>query len=357
MIELRPDPAEGGSEALRDALALAFLVLKAAIVLLLPLYLLSGVTIVRQHQRTMVLVFGRIRGEGDARVWQPGLHWSWPRPFAEIVKLDAGRVQAIELAPLPLPEAPGMPPPAPDAAEWKRYLLTGDANLIRAHWIVRYTVADPEAWLFQFSAADRVLAAEAERAVTRQTARFDVDRAQRTDLEVYRAAVEDEVRDRCSQMGLGVRIERVELVTVKPPRPVDDAFNEVVQAENQRSDRISDARAQATRRLNEAAGRAAEIRAEAEAYKVRLVAETRADAEYFRKILPQYRAQPDVIARVLRQDAIRRSLEKVKEKYLLHRTPDGEQELRLWLGPEAKRPSLPGTGTGDQTRQTGRAES
>jgi membrane protease subunit HflK len=138
----------------------------------------------------------------------------------------------------------------------------------------------------------------------------------------------------------------VDLVGVTPPPQVAPAFDDVVQAEQERSGKISEARAYAARRANETEGEAARRLSEARAAADRLVAETGADADYFRAVRARYVEAPDVTARTLRQETLRRVLSAVRQKYFLRRNASGEQELRLWLSPERPPlalPAAPGT--------------
>ena len=74
--------------------------------------------------------------------------------------------------------------------------------------------------------------------------------------------------------------------------------------------------------------------AEGEAYQRRLVNEVSADADYFNKVHAEYVKNPDVIAKTLLQDSVRRALAGVDEKFIL--PPGGE--LRLQLNREQKSP-------------------
>jgi len=344
MTEKPVKAPETGAAALVEALDTSFRLLRWALAGLLGVYLLSGLFVVRQQERAFVLVFGRAQGIGDERVRPPGLHWTLPRPFAEIRRVETERVRVVmTAAPLPAPEPGG---PGPTVA-WDEYLLAGDANLLHAVWALRYTVRDPAAWLFGFENPDAALRNELAHAVIRTTARFAVDAALRTDVESLRAAVEETVRRRVAAIGVGAQVERVDLVSAAPPPPVAAAFDSVVQSEQERSRLIGEARAYAARVENETTGAAARLRSEAEAYRRRLVAEVAAEADYFTAVYARYLAQPEVIAQTLHQETLRRALRRVAGVYYLRPSPDGKQELRLWLGPR-RQPSAPAEGAGER---------
>lgn len=336
MSERTVPPPDSGVAALTEALDISFRLLRWALAALAAVYLLSGLFVVRQHERAFVLIFGRVQGIGEERVRQPGLHWTLPRPFAEVRRVETERVRVVTSAP-PLPaQEPGGAPPN---VAWDEYLLTGDANLLRAVWALRYTVRDPAAWLFEFENPEALLRNELAHAVVSATARFAVDAALRTEVEGLRATVEETVRRRIAAIGIGARVERVDLMTAMPPPPVAAAFDSVVQAEQERSRLIGDARAYAARVENETSGAVARLRSEAEAWRQRLVAEVAAEAAYFEAVYPWYVEQPEVVAETLHQETLRRALRRVGGVYYLRPAPGGRQELRLWLGPRRASPA------------------
>lgn len=340
---------DSGYLALTDALNVSFRVLRFVIALLLLLYLSTGVFRVDQHEKAFVLLFGKISGLGTERVKGPGIHWTLPRPFAHVIKVPTERVRTVETSafwyepragvPEGLPPGPEAPPPKPSLEPGKDgYTLTGDANLLHSRWALRYTIENPEAYLFDFREADALIRRELEHGIVSVSAQFQIDQALRTDLEAFRAAVDAKVRERSRRFQTGIRVQGVDVLALAPPLQVAAAFASVIEAEQDRSKSISAARGDATRLLNEARGQAAKTKSEAEAYARRLVSEVSADADYFDKVYEQFIENPDVIARTLRQDTVRRTLHQVEQIYLVHEKKSGEQELRLLLSPESKSP-------------------
>ena len=318
-----------GHQALADALQVSFRLLRWVMVLLLAGYVLSGVFIVKQDEKAFVLVFGKVAGLGAERIKGPGIHWTFPRPISDVVRVKTEQVQAIESATFA-------------AAEKPVYALTGDANLMHSRWVVRYQVDDPEAYAFRFQDNAVVLRRELDHAVVSVSGRFAIDRALRTEIEAFRAAVATEVTKRCLALGLGIKIAGVEVLAVAPPKAVADAFNDVIAAEQDRSQKMSEARGYAARVGNEALGQSAKLLAEGQSYQRRLVSEVSADADYFTKVYEQYVKNPDVVAHTLWQDAVRRTLAGVDSKFILPEAGPGKQELRLQLNREPKSPWLPG---------------
>ena len=321
-----------GHAALTGALNSSFQILRWVMVCVAGLYFFSGVFNVHQGERAYVLVFGKINGLAGERLLEPGLHWTWPRPIAEIVRIPTERVQTVDSGTFWYRnenQSAGTIRPGTDG-----YTLTGDANLIHSRWAIRYTVIDPEIVSFRLANLESILQRELDHAVLRCTARRSVDQALRTEIEALRGAVDPELRHRTEALALGIRIERVDVLALAPPRQVTAAFASVIESEQDRSSKISAARAAASRSLNEAAGEAAQLQSEGEAYRRRVVAEVSANADYFTKVYEQYQKNPDIIAQTLLQDTLHRVLTGVDQKFLIHRNTTGQQQLRLLINPE-----------------------
>ena len=331
MSDHPPTPTTGDA-ALTGALNASFRVLHWLMALVVVAYIFSGVFNVHQGERAYVLIFGKIDGLAGERLLEPGLHWTWPRPIAEIVRIPTERVQTVDSGTFWYRgenQSAGTIRPGTDG-----YTLTGDANLIHSKWAIRYTVIDPEIVSFRLANLEAILQRELDHAVLQCTARRSVDQALRTEIEALRGAVDAELRRRTEMLALGIRLERVDILALAPPRQVTAAFASVIESEQDRSSKISTARAAATRSLNEAAGETAQLQSEGEAYRRRVVAEVSASADYFTKVYEQYQKNPAIIAQTLLQDTLHRVLTGVDQKFLIHRNATGQQQLRLLINPE-----------------------
>ncbi|MBN1675540.1 MAG: protease modulator HflK [Kiritimatiellae bacterium] len=339
----RAEREDDASRALASALGGTFRILRWLIFLSFAGYLVrSSVFTVPQHEVAFVLRFGKVTERDGARVLGPGVHLACPYPVEEVVRVPTTRLRTIrsdtfwyadrKQGVLEMPLDPWLRPGRDG------YMLTGDANILHAKWALEYTVEDPEAWRFRMHDMDRLLHNELDHAAVAVCASTPVDCAHRTEVERFRRGVEAMLRNRCEMLQLGVRIKSVYLLEPSAPRQVRAAFDAVVQAEQERSEKINKARTYAARRVNEAQGRKARLVADAEVYRNRLVREISADAAYFTQIYAKFAAQPEIITQTLLQDTLRRVLAGVDQKYVVRRDPDGKQELRILVSPEKPKP-------------------
>lgn len=329
-----------GVTALSDALMRSISLLRWLMLLLLFGYLFSGVFILKQHEKAVVLRLGKIVGIGDDRVLNPGFHWTWPRPFSEVIRIPAGRVRSLTSTTFwhGYPEQAGDQIPDTLRPMIDGYTLAGDANLLHSQWTIRYTIENLEAYLFGAQKPEEVIERELNRAALLVSAQTPIDALIRTDLEGYRLRVDQETRRRLSELPLGIAVQGVDLLHVSPPPQVAAAFDQVIRAEQEQAEEITDARAYAGRILNEARGEAEQTIAEGETFKTRLVSEIKADADYFREIQPSVARQPDLMRQVIWQDAIRKALGTVGQLYVVPSDADGRREIRLQLSPRRENP-------------------
>ena len=86
---------DAGTQALAEALASSFKLVKVIMILLVIVFLGSGVREISSYERGIKLSFGRPVGAGEGALLRPGWHWAWPYPIDEIVKIPIGQVQEV----------------------------------------------------------------------------------------------------------------------------------------------------------------------------------------------------------------------------------------------------------------------
>lgn len=326
--------------ALADALRLSFAVLRVVMIVLLLLTLMrSSLFVVPQQQRAFVLRFGRITGHGDARIRGPGPHLAFPAPIDEIVRLPGEQMLTVRSDSFDhgLDEADsGGLTLGQRRRPFFNAVMTSDRNLLHAQWTLRYTVVLPDIYVFGFDDMQRLLRHELDRAVLLAAARTDVDRALRADRE-WREAVHLILNQRIDALGLGVRIHQVEVDRISPPPAVAGAFDNVIMAEQQSNELVSQARIEAARIVGEARGRAAARLADARGAAARLTEKAAADAATLSEMLTVGLDAPDnLLSTVLRLDRVSRILagERAPRIIRLRPAPD-RREIRLLLGGES----------------------
>lgn len=350
-----PQPApdrpleDAGTQALSEALAGSFKLVKVIMVILVVVFLGSGVREVGSHERAIKLSFGKAVGTGESALLDPGWHWAWPYPINEIVKIPIGQVQEVVstvgyYGRTREQEAANVDPPVTRTLDpvWNGYLLTGDGNIMHSRATLRYRINDAVRYAFNFSAASNVVQNALNNALTFAASSVEVDDAVRRDVSAFKDAVLRRLEGTLFEQELGVTIENLELGSI-PPRQVKEAFDAVLAAENQRSKTINDAQSVANGIIAAASGEASAIINNAHAEANQLTNTVAAEARYFSDQLQHYRQNPGLYLSRLQTETLARVMTNVQEKVILNQMPAGpRRELRLQVNPEpAQAPPRP----------------
>jgi regulator of protease activity HflC (stomatin/prohibitin superfamily) len=187
-----PNPAvveEVGSRALSDALRSSFVIVKILMVGLVVLFFFSGIFTVPSQERAIILRFGKPVGTGEEQLLGPGLHWSFPSPIDEVVRIPIGEVQTVRSTAgwyqtTPEQEATGNEQaqsgtlnPAVDG-----YTLTSDGNIIHLRADLRYRISEPLNYALNFVNASNVLQSALDNALFYASSRYTAEQATRGDV-------------------------------------------------------------------------------------------------------------------------------------------------------------------------------
>jgi modulator of FtsH protease HflK len=222
------------------------------------------------EQEGVVTFFGKY-----SRTVGPGIQFTLPSPIENIQKVDTKQIQTTSVG-------------SPKASS-ENLVLTKDQSIIDMAYDVRWSIKDPELYLFQLESADGTVKEVAESAMRAAVANFDLTQA----IGPGRGAIELEVRKRMQQVldeyRAGVLVQSISIRQSDPPAEVNDAFREVNAAQQRRESYMNDARAYASRVTELALGETAE----------------------FDKIYVQYREAPEVTKRRLYYETMEQVLGKV----------------------------------------------
>src|SRR5688572_20506599 len=93
--DTRHDLDDSGTRALSEALSSSFVIVKAAMVIMIVVFLGSGIFVVGPQENAIILRLGKPHGTGSKLVLGPGLHWSYPRPIDEVVRIRIKELQSV----------------------------------------------------------------------------------------------------------------------------------------------------------------------------------------------------------------------------------------------------------------------
>ncbi len=336
---------DSGSQALSEALQSSFFVVKIVMVILLAVFLCSGFFTVGPQERAIVLHFGKPVGEGESALLNPGLHFSWPYPIDENVKVSISGIQKVTstvgwYATTPEQELAGTEPmagpslnPAVDG-----YALTADGNIVHSRATVQYRINDPVRFVFNFVNASNAVKSAADNAILYAASRYKIDDILTRDITGFKEVVRRRVNELVDKQNLGIIVEEC-LVESRPPRQLKDAFANVLKAEVTRSKVLNEARSYENQVLSKASADAQSRINSAESERARLVSDITSQADRFNELLPQYKANPSLFVQQRLTETLSRVLTNVQDKIFLSESSDGRpKELRLLLNRELPKP-------------------
>lgn len=335
-----PSIEDAGTQALSEALASSFRLVKLLMGGLVIVFLASGLFTVKPNEVAVKLRFGRPVGTASQRLLKPGLHWAFPSPIDEIVRIPVGQSHSVvssvgwyartpeQEARGELPEARASMVPGADG-----YTLTADGNIIHVRASLKYRITDPLAYAFGYLNFSNLLQNVANEAILHASARYQADAALYKDKDGFKEAVLARVRDLIERHQLGIALEPSDVETAAPMY-VKEAFEEVLKAENDRSKKINDAQGEADITLGKARGEAEGIRSAGLSSSNQVVQAVSAEAKSFLDQLPFFEKDPDLFRSRLLADRLSRILANANEVFYFSQAPDGVQrELRLQMNP------------------------
>ncbi|MBQ9770854.1 MAG: hypothetical protein IJW23_03420 [Lentisphaeria bacterium] len=350
-----------GMDMLVKSLKAVFILLSSLIlILLIWFFTFSGFFTVRPDTAVIVLQFGKFK-----EIYTDDWHWVFPYPVSKIIEIPTTPQSLTSNTYMPAneklitdrknnPQGGETLVPGVDG-----YLITADACIIHTSWSMTYRITAPkryyETCLTPAAPADAdenlknskgedigtrgprtLLRNVLDNAVLQVTAKWKVNDIIFNRTNEYRMEVESFVRRQIAALDIGISVETVSLGVKSPPPQTINAFNEVTSAETYAKSEEDKAKAYAAKRIALAESERNILISEAKNYKLRVVAEVRADANTFKKLLPEYLKNPESITVALFTQTVADALSTAKDKFIVNSLPGGRQEIRLKLNPEPK---------------------
>jgi len=281
------------------------------------LWLASGVYTVSPDERAVLRTFGQY-----VSTTEPGLRWHWPGPVGNTDIVAVTKTRRLELGFRGSEVKSGIVQDVPAEAN----MITGDENIVQAQAVIQYRISDPKAYLFDVDdpgEGDRnitegqpdgkTLRDIAETTLRQVVGARNIDDILTTEKEAVQQEVLTLMREINALYKTGIDIQQVLLQNVNPPSEVQDAFEDVVRAREDRDRIINLAEAYEADQLPRAQGEAAKIVEAAEAFKEGRLQIAKGEASGFNELLKAYGLSKEVTRTRLYLDAINDILPNVKK--------------------------------------------
>jgi modulator of FtsH protease HflK len=334
-------PLDAGAQALSEALKSSFGIIKVVMVVLVLVFLGSGFFTVQEGERAITLRFGRPVGEGQKALLEPGLHWSFPYPIDECVKVPIRSLQRVTstvgwyFTTPALEAANAEPPPGPSLnPSVDGYALTADGNIVHTRATLVYHVVDPIHFVLDFAEATNSVQNALDNALLFCASHFKVDDILTRDRIGFTDAVKAKASLLIEEQRLGVAIDQCTVESI-PPRQLKAAFDRVITADQERGKILNQARSYENQVISKAQAEASGCTNLAESDRIRLVSEVSSRAQQFKDLLPMYQTNRALFVQQRVLETMSRVLTNVQDKVFITANPDGKaKELRLLLNRE-----------------------
>ncbi|HUA66683.1 MAG TPA: FtsH protease activity modulator HflK [Alphaproteobacteria bacterium] len=291
----------------KKIISMAVLAAIAAIVLAI---IFTGFYTVPADSEAVVQRFGKYTTTED-----PGLHFKIPLGVDKVTVIPVSRQLKMEFG--YSTENASNPNQGDTESDATKDMVTGDLNEAEVEWVVQYRITDPTQYLFAVQDPEDTLRAGSEAVMREVIGDRTIDEV----ITYGRQDIENEnlvlLKSLVTEYKLGISIDLVQLKNVNPPEPVQAAFNDVNNAQQEKQRDINQAQGEYNTVVPKAHGQADQMISVAEGNAAQRINEAKGDAAYFNDVLAQYVKAPDVTRRRLYLETMSDILPKMGNKIII----------------------------------------
>ena len=251
--------------------------------IILAIYFLSGIYIVNDGERGVVLQFGSFN-----EITMPGPHWI-PRFIQSVEIVDVSKIRSVQQ---------------------KAVMLTEDENIVSISFAIQYDIKDASDFIFNLREPDITVSQAGESAIREVMGQNTMDfiiTEGRTKVAEDTKGLLQNVLD---SYGAGVNVQSLNILEAQPPEQVQDAFSDAIKAREDEQRYINEAEAYRNEIIPLARGQAKQMLEQAIAYKVKLINAAEGEASRFTQLYSEYKKAPAVTKERLYLEAVESVLSK-----------------------------------------------
>jgi membrane protease subunit HflK len=202
-------------------------------------------------------------------------------------------------------------------------MVTGDLNAALVEWVVQYRISDPVKFLFEVRGPVETLRYVSESVMREVVGDRTVDEV----ITIGRQEIEIEALTKMQALStkyaMGISIDQVQLKNINPPQPVQESFNEVNQAQQEKEKLINEARRDYNKVIPLAEGEKDQRIREADGYRLKRINEAQGDVARFSALLAEYIKAPEVTRRRIYIETLQDVMPSVRSKIIVDETTRG----------------------------------
>lgn len=239
------ESAQVGDYAIQSAFSVGLFLLKGLIVIVMLVWLFSGVYKVENGESAIELYLGQINPHNGKNVRTESMYWSLPFPFTEIIKVQTKKEHSVSVD--VFPTGPGdMQDTANDplVKGHRKYYITQDMNLLHLGWNMTYRIRDLDKFITALyesgdinrgSGLDKPwegnsknLLIHISRSVVLEECSRQIAMDVLTSKNVFNTIVKERIQNTLDFMETGIEVTSLHIVQADPPISVKSSFVEVI---------------------------------------------------------------------------------------------------------------------------------
>lgn len=261
---------DAANQSLADALRITYNLLRVSMVVLIVLFVFSGVQSINEGERGIALRFGKPVRQN----LEPGFQWSFPYPVGEIIRVQEGATE-LPVARAFMPNLPGDETeeqsleadigrfnnanalkPGTDGSN-----ITADLNIAHTQWNVNFHRSDHTKSIEHISPGQEreMIRAIVQRSAVHVLANTTIDELLRQSSESLSGSVRTIAQRELDALDSGITIDRVVLTRKSAAMSLRRKFSSVQTAAQNAGKAREDALLTRDQMLNEVAGRASAL--------------------------------------------------------------------------------------------------
>ncbi|MGI9508385.1 MAG: protease modulator HflK, partial [Geminicoccaceae bacterium] len=168
---------------------------------LLGLWLASGIYRVQQEEKGVVLRFGK-----QVAVKNPGLHWHWPSPIETVLTPKVTRINRVEIGFRSAGATTSRAEAGRDISN-ESLMLTGDENIVDINFTVLWFIDRPEDYLFKIRDPEVTVKAVAESVVREIIGKTQFAEATTEGREQIKIEAREQIQSILDSYGAGIAVQ------------------------------------------------------------------------------------------------------------------------------------------------------
>ncbi len=289
------------------------------IILLVAFLGITSAFTIKQAELGVIQRFGKYD-----RTAQPGLNFKLPFGIEKLTKVNVELVYKEEFGFQTVKGSSDYRFSSENTSAEAALMLTGDLNVAVVPWIVQYRISNPQDYLFKVKDVRAILRDMSEASMRTVVGDRSINEVISKREEIALAA-KDILQNEMNQVESGISIVTIEMKKTNVPQPVQQSFNEVNQARQEKEQTIYKAREEYNKAVPLARGEALRLIKDAEGYAIDRVNRAQGDAAKFTAVYNAYAKAKDVTRKRMYLESMLEIVPQLGAKYII----DSEQKNLL----------------------------